>query len=333
MNSERLQISILGAGSWGTTVGVYLAQKGHSIKLWDAFGVSEKWQKLFLPGMTSVNSLSECISNSELIVVAVPSHAVRETAQKIAKENGPFTILSITKGIENKSLLRMSEVIEEELPDNHVCVLSGPSHAEEVRRNMPTLVVASSKEPALARNIQNIFTGESFRVYTNSDIIGVELGGALKNIIAIAAGISDGLGFGSNAKAALINRGIVEITRIGVSLGARAETFSGLSGAGDLVTTCISKYSRNRKFGELLAKGKTTKEAQDEIKEVVEGVRTTESAYELAKRKGVDAPITRQIYGVIFKGESALTVSQNLMQRKVKKEEEFFSKGGSYDKG
>ncbi len=323
-----MKISILGAGSWGTTIGIYLAQKGHKVRLWDAFGVSKKWQGLFLPGMSIAGSLPEGVSGSELIVLAVPSHAARETVQKMAKTGGQFTILSLTKGIENKTLMRMSEIIEEELPGSSVVVLSGPSHAEEVRLNLPTAVVASSKKPELARNIQKIFMGENFRIYTNSDIIGVELGGALKNIIAIAAGISDGLGFGNNAKAALINRGIVEITRIGVSLGARAGTFSGLSGIGDMITTCISGYSRNRKFGELLARGKTTKEAQDEIEEIVEGVRTTESAYELADRVGVDAPITGQIYGVIFKGESARTASRNLMQRKAREEEEFFGKGG-----
>ena len=328
-----MKISILGAGSWGTTIGIYLAQKGHKIRLWDAFGVSKKWQDLFLPGMSIAGSLPEGISGSELIVLAVPSHAVRETVQKMAKTGGQFTILSLAKGIENKTLMRVSEIIEEELPGSSVVVLSGPSHAEEVRLNLPTAVVASSKEQKLARNIQKIFMGENFRIYTNSDIIGVELGGALKNIIAIAAGISDGLGFGSNAKAALMNRGIVEITRIGVSLGAKAGTFSGLSGIGDVITTCISGYSRNRKFGELIAKGKTTKEAQHEIEEIVEGVRTTESAYELAGRVGVDAPITEQIYGVIFKGENARAASQNLMRRRAREEEEFFGKGGSYDKG
>ncbi len=322
-----MDVAVLGAGSWGTTLAIHLADKGESVKLWEVFeevaqGLSKKRENTkFLPSIQIPenilisSSLQEVLNDAQIIVAAVPSHCMREVARKVGKVKQKGVVLSASKGIEEGSLKRMSEVIREELPESRICVLSGPSHAEEVSRKIPTTVVVSSADSDLAKDMQRLFMTNSLRVYTNSDVIGVELGGALKNIIAISGGISDGLGFGDNTKAAILTRGLAEITRLGVAMGANPATFAGLSGMGDLVATCISQYSRNRKLGELIAKGKSLDEALSIIGQVAEGVRTTKCAYKLAGIHKVDVPITGQIHAVLFEGKDARAAAADLMVR------------------
>lgn len=328
-----MKIGILGAGSWGTAIAILLAKKGCEIKIWDRnletleeIRINKENIK-YLPGivipygMTSVNDIGECVKEAEVIVMAVPSHALREVCYKIQPYiNKNQILVSLAKGIENKTLKRMSEVIEEVLPNNGVCVLSGPSHAEEVSRDIPTTVVASSKNKETAQFIQDIFITPKFRVYINPDIIGVELGGAVKNIIALGAGISDGLGYGDNTKAALMTRGIAEIARLGETMGANPLTFAGLSGIGDLIVTCTSMHSRNRRAGILIGKGKSVEEAALEVKMVVEGINTTKSTYDLSKKVGVEMPITNELYKVLFENKSPKYAVTDLMMRDKKHE-------------
>lgn len=326
-----MDVAVLGAGSWGTTLAVHLAPKV-SVRLWE---FSQELAKVlrdrrenvkFLPSIhipESIlisSSLEEIISDAGVVVVAVPSHVMREVVKKVASIRKKVVVVSVVKGIEEESLKRMSEIIREELPESRISVLSGPSHAEEVSRNIPTTVVISSEDEREACEMQELFMTQSFRVYTNSDMIGVELGGALKNIIAIASGISDGLGFGDNTKAAILTRGLAEITRLGVAMGANPGTFAGLSGMGDLITTCISKYSRNRKLGELAAQGKKLDDALSTIGQVAEGVRTTRCACKLAGIYKVDVPIAEQVYAVLFDGKDARSVTAELMLRAPKTE-------------
>jgi len=322
-----MKIAVLGAGSWGTTLAVHLAEKGNDITLWEFFedraaDIKRKREnRRFLPGIKIprqikiTSSMEEALDKSEVVVVVVPSHCVRSVARKVAPIRSRNKILSGAKGIEEGSLRRMSEVISEELPESRVCVLSGPSHAEEVSRKIPTTVTVSSPDSALAEDMQELFISSSFRVYTNDDMAGVELGGALKNIIAIASGISDGLGFGDNTKAAILTRGLAEITRLGVAMGARPETFSALSGMGDLIATCISRHSRNRKLGELMAKGKALEESLKIIDQAVEGVRTTACAYELSRTYRVEVPMTEQVRAVLFQGKDPREAASELMER------------------
>jgi len=328
--------AILGAGSWGITLAILLFEKGFSIKVWEferkQAEILRKKRKLrFLPWVDIpqeieiTSSISNALEGARLVIVALPSHVVRRVAKKIAKIPLPedTIIVNASKGLEDKTLLRMSQVLSEELPRKlrkRIVVLSGPSHAEEVSRKIPTTVVVASTNESLNRDIQKIFFTPYFRVYTNSDIIGVEMGGALKNIIAVAAGIADGLGLGDNSKAALITRGLVEITRLGRALGARPATFSGLSGIGDLIVTCTSGYSRNRNFGEKIGQGKSLKEALSEIEMVVEGIRTTRAAYQLAKKYKVSMPITEQAYKVLFNNKKPSEAVRDLMLRDAKPE-------------
>jgi len=326
-------ISIIGDGGWGTTLAILLSGKGHSVTLWGAFPEYVETVKAkrvnvkFLPGVkiphevNITSSLNEAIDDKEIIVLAVPSQYMRSVLTRLTpyKLSGKVFV-SVTKGIENKTLKRMSEITHELLGGVEICVLSGPTIAHEVVQGSPTTVVASSGDLALAKEVQEIFITDRFRVYTNSDIIGVELGGSLKNIIAIAAGISDSLGFGTNAKAALLTRGLAEMVRLGVAMGAKRETFYGLSGLGDLATTCISQHSRNRHFGEVIAKGKTLKSALKETEMVVEGVATTESAYELSRKYKVDMPITAEIYKVLYESKDSKNAVHDLMTRSPKRE-------------
>jgi glycerol-3-phosphate dehydrogenase (NAD(P)+) len=326
-------ISIIGAGSWGTALAVLLAKAGFSVSMWSAFEdeirmINEEKEHLHkLPGIlipegvVCTSDMEECLSDAQVLVMVVPSQITRKVAGDISeyiKDNS--IIVSCSKGLEEGTGLRMSEVIKQEIPKAQVVVLSGPSHAEEVAKDIPTTVVAASDDIKAAEIIQDVFMTPKFRVYTNSDVIGVELGGALKNVIALCGGISDGLGFGDNTKAALMTRGIAEMSRLGVSMGANPQTFAGLTGVGDLIVTCTSMHSRNRRAGILIGQGKSLKEAVDEVKMVVEGVTTTKAAYELANQEGVTMPITFEAYNVLFNGKDPKLAVSDLMMRNKKNE-------------
>ena len=270
------------------------------------------------------NNLKGSIDRAEVVVVAVPSHAVRSVMESFDLENRQDLIwVNVAKGIENNSLLRVSEVISEVggIPEDKLAVLFGPTHAEEVSRKIPTAIVAASADRGTATLVQDLFMTGYFRVYANLDIIGVELGGALKNIIAVAAGICDGAGFGDNTKAALITRGLVEINKMGVKLGANPDTFAGLSGMGDLIVTCTSKHSRNRYVGEQIGKGRKLQAVLDEMVMVAEGVKTTASAYELSKRENIEMPITKQVYLSLFEDKPPVEAMKDLMTRDAKIED------------
>lgn len=329
-----MKISVLGSGSWGTALAFVLADNKHNVVLWSnrrqkaEMLIKERENKQQLPGVILADNIEitwdeEKIRGSDAVVFAVPSKAVRQTCVKF---KGIFDdnqlIVNVSKGIEEGSLLRLSQVIEEIFPHCRVAVLSGPSHAEEVGKRMATVCVASSKDIKTAETVQDAFMNPFFRVYTNDDIVGVEIGGAFKNLIALAAGISDGVGFGDNTKAALMTRGILEISRLGAAMGARAETFGGLTGIGDLIVTCTSMHSRNRRAGILLGHGKSLKEALSEVNMVVEGINTAKAAYELSIKYDVKMPITQEIYNVVFKGKDTKEAVLSLMTRDKKTEHE-----------
>ena len=326
-----MKIAVIGSGSWGSAISVLLAEKGNDVYLWS--WIQEETDRLnrdrenkeFLPGIpfpdniTCTHDMKECIENAEVIVTAAPSPATRTTAKQMA----PFVkkgqiIVNISKGLEGE--LRLSEVYKSEIPQADVAVLSGPSHAEEVSRRIPTTVVIASKSKESAEFLQDVFMTEHFRVYTSSDVIGVELGGALKNVIALCAGISDGLGYGDNTKAALITRGMAEMSRLGVAMGADAATFAGLSGIGDLIVTGTSTLSRNHTAGTLLGQGLSLEETLKKVHMVVEGVNTATAAYELAKKYGVTTPIIDQAYAVLYQGVNPRDAVNNLMTRRKKSE-------------
>jgi len=331
---HKIGISILGDGGWGTTLAILLHQKGFKVSLWGVFPgyVSylnrKRVNTKFLPqikiphDIEITSKLNYAINGKELIILATPSQYLRAVLKKIKRSDYPkgAIYLSVIKGIETGSLKRMSEVIHEEIGNVSLAVLSGPTIAHEVAKGVPTTAVIAANDKKLRTYLQGIFMTERFRVYTNEDVIGVELGGSLKNIIAIACGISDGLGFGTNTKAALLSRGLVEISRLGSVMGARVKTFSGISGLGDLVTTCISLYSRNRFVGEQVGKGKTWKQIRAHMQMVAEGVPTTQSAYALSLRYKVDMPITKEIYNVLYKNKSPERAVYDLMTREKKEE-------------
>ncbi|MDD4909049.1 MAG: NAD(P)-dependent glycerol-3-phosphate dehydrogenase [Candidatus Omnitrophica bacterium] len=328
------RISVLGDGGWGTTLAIHLHNKGYDVTLWGVFDdyvASLKKKRVntrFLPGITIprglniTSDLREAGEGKDLIVLAIPSQYMRGVLQKakphIDRRNS--VLVSVTKGIENKTLMRMSQVISDELGTVKLGVLSGPTIAHELAKGMPTTAVVACGNPGICRYLQRIFISDRFRIYANDDVVGVELGGSLKNVIAIGCGISDGLGFGSNAKAALLSRGLVEISRLGVALGAKTRTFSGISGLGDLVTTCISAYSRNRYIGEQIGRGKKLKQVVKHMQMIAEGVPTARSAYELGKRHKVEMPIVREVYSVLYKNKNALKAVKDLMTRKMKVE-------------
>ncbi len=327
-------ISILGDGGWGTTLAILLHRKGFKVCLWGAFPdyvsyldrkrVNYKFlSEIKIPRDIEITSdLKEAIYDKELIIFAIPSQYLRQTLIRIKQLDYPRSAiyLSVIKGIEIGSLKRMSEVIHEEIGHVSLAVLPGPTIAHEVAKNIPTTAVIASHDRNLRKYLQGVFMTERFRVYTNDDVIGVELGGSLKNIIAIACGISDGLGFGTNTKAALLSRGLVEISRLGSVMGAKAGTFSGLTGLGDLVTTCISSYSRNRYIGEQIGKGKTLKQIRVHMQMIAEGVPTTRSAYTLSLKYKVDMPITKEVYKVLYKNKSPGRAVRDLMTREKKEE-------------
>ncbi len=322
------KISVLGSGSWGITLACLLHTNSHKLTIWsyskeEADSVRENREhKDFLPGVyipkdiLITNDPEEAVKDAEVVVFAVPSAFCGETARRFKPFISPdAVIVNVSKGIDQDSLKRLSEIIQENLPNNKVSVLSGPSHAEEVARQLPTTCVAASECEETAKLVQDLFMNAYFRIYVNTDLVGVELGGALKNVIALAAGISDGLGFGDNTKAALMSRGMVEIARLGTAMGASSGTFSGLSGIGDLIVTCTSMHSRNRRMGMLLGQGIGMEQAMKEVKMVVEGVHTAKSAYNLALKYNVDMPITTEIYNILFNGMDPRNSVENMMSR------------------
>ena len=331
---EGRHITVLGDGGWGTTLALLLCSKGHRVSLWGAFPeyIDElertRENKKFLPGiplppeLRLCRSIDDALPDVDLAVIAVPVVYLRATLEKIKPHYLPtLPAVSVAKGIENDTLLRASEIIAEVLGAIPVAMLLGPSHAEEVARRLPTSVVASAVDMAFAEEVQSIFMTDRFRVYTNPDTVGVELSSAVKNVIAIASGICDGLGFGDNAKAALITRGLAEISRLGIALGAEPRTFAGLTGLGDLITTCISPYGRNRAVGEAIGKGKTCKEVVDGMDQVAEGVWTAKSVRALAAKHGVEMPIADQVYEVLFNDKDPLSAVSDLMMREAKAED------------
>jgi glycerol-3-phosphate dehydrogenase (NAD(P)+) len=326
--------AVLGDGAWGTAIALLLAQNPqHRVCLWSARAdngriLQERRENVrLLPGVPIPNSvtltldIAEAVAGADLWVAAIPTVYLRPTLERIVAVVRPGApVLSLAKGVENTTFLRPSEILTQVLGVEQTAVLSGPSHAEEISRGMPASLVAASNDMELARWIQQRFTTDRFRVYTNLDPVGVELGGALKNIIGIAAGINDGLGFGDNAKSALMTRGLVEMTRFGMALGAEAQTFQGLAGMGDLITTCISKHGRNRHVGERLAKGEKIADILASMTMVAEGVYTTRSVHERAERMGLDMPITSEVYRVIYEGKNSQSAVNDLMLRSPKHE-------------
>ena len=330
------KVTVLGAGSWGTALAMVLANNDHDCLLWSHRDdqateiTTMHTNKKYLPStilpanLRATSDFQQAIKHANIIVIAVPTKAIREVCQNmlsILDEKKLF--VHVSKGIEPDSLKRISEMIEEELSKDvmeAIVVLSGPSHAEEVVLKHPTTITVASENMIAAEKIQDLFMNKSFRVYTNDDVIGVEIGAALKNVIALAAGIVDGLGYGDNAKAALITRGLAEISRLGISLGAKGYTFSGLTGLGDLIVTCTSVHSRNWRAGNMLGKGATLETVLAEMGMIVEGVRTTKAAYQLATKQQVDMPITKALYSVLFEQVNAKEAVDILMHRTKKHE-------------
>ncbi len=325
------EIAVIGAGSWGTALSLVLADNGYRVRLWgNRLSTIEEINQdhrnsRYLPGLDlpveimGYTCLEQAIKGVDTLLVVVPTAAMAEVCSNLAKVlTTPVTLIHASKGIEPETLQRVSQIIETTLPEHlrkAVVVLSGPSHAEEVSVRHPTTIVASSADRKAAKQIQDLFVNQYLRVYTNPDVVGVELGGALKNIIALGAGMSDGLGFGDNAKAALITRGLAEIARLGVKLGANPLTFLGLTGVGDLVVTCTSQHSRNWRAGNLLGRGHSLQEVLNRMEMVVEGIPTTRAAYRLSRREGVDMPITEVLYQVLFESKNPQDAAEELMER------------------
>ncbi|MBE7021699.1 MAG: NAD(P)H-dependent glycerol-3-phosphate dehydrogenase [Ruminococcaceae bacterium] len=328
-------IAVIGSGGWGTAIASLLAKNGHEVALWSYLPAEsealsrDKENKQFLPGVKLPESirftasLEEAAQGAEILFMVTPSKAVAATAKALSPFVAEGTVIvNASKGLEQATQRRLSEVIAEAVPQARIAVMSGPSHAEEVGRGLPTTNVIASADLQLSQELQDVLMSDSFRVYTGTDMVGVELGGALKNVIALCAGVADGLGLGDNAKAALMTRGIAEIARLGVAMGADLSTFSGLSGVGDLIVTCTSMHSRNRRAGILIGQGVSPEKAVEEVKMVVEGFYTTKAAYKLATRLGVEMPITEQAYQVLFEGKDPKTAVMSLMVRKKKHETE-----------
>ena len=329
------EIGVIGSGSWGTALALVLNKNGHHVTIWsylkeEADEIRKKRENPSkLPGVhipeeiEITTDLQGSVEGKDVVVLAVPSMATRATAKKMCPYVKEEQILvNVAKGIEEGTLKTLSEQIEEEIPQANVAVLSGPSHAEEVSRELPTTVVVGAETEETAIYLQKIFMNDVFRVYTSPDIKGIELGGSLKNVIALAAGVADGLGYGDNTKAALITRGIAEMSRLGVAMGANTETLNGLSGIGDLIVTCASRHSRNRKAGMLIGRGYTMKEAMDEVKMVVEGVYSAKAAIALARKYNIDMPIIEQVNSVLFENQPAKDAVMELMLRDKKAEHE-----------
>lgn len=326
-----MKIGILGAGSWGIALAMLLNKNKHDVKMWSI--IEEEVDMLnrhrehvkHLPGIKIdenieiTTNVEKVVESADIVLFAVPSKFVRSTAE-VVKEfcNKEQILLNVGKGLESGTLLTLEQVLVDVFPENPVAVLSGPSHAEEVAKNMPTSVVVASKDEVVIKKVQEVFMNPTFRVYGSSDIIGVEIGGALKNVIALAAGISDGLGFGDNSKAALMTRGMAEISRLGIAMGATVASFNGLSGIGDLIVTCTSRHSRNRRAGILIGQGMSLEEAQKEVEMVVEGVYAAKSALALAKKYKVEMPIVEQVNKVLFNNKDLRETVDELMARTKK---------------
>jgi glycerol-3-phosphate dehydrogenase (NAD(P)+) len=330
-----MDVSILTAGNWGTVLALILEKEGHQIKLWEPIpSRANRMNKTrentdFLPGheiprrITISSDIRKCLLNPEVVILAHPSHLAGQFAVAARDRlKSAKAVVSMMKGLDKTSLRRMSEVLRDELPEDvgeKVVVVSGPTIANEVAKGLPTSAVVAGPEP-LAELVQKTLATDRFRVYTSQDVVGVELGGALKNVVAIAAGICDGLSLGANAKGALLTRGLAEIARLGIAMGAEPMTFAGLSGMGDLITTCTSEHSRNRFVGEQIGKGRNLQQVLDKMLMVAEGVNTTQCARELAKKHSVEMPITEQIYQVLFESKSPLEATKDLMTREPKPE-------------
>lgn len=336
MSKSIKNISVIGDGGWGTTLAVHLAKKNYSLRLWGPFPAyvrrvgKSRYNTKFLPGIhlpqniTLTENLEEAIREADLIVFAIPSKYANAILKKIKKTKVDLSckiLLSVTKGIDTEKLLRMSETLKNELGNNvNIAVLSGPTIAMEVAKGIPSTAVVAANNLKIAKHIQAIFNSESFRVYTNTDVTGVELGGSIKNIIAIACGVCDGLKFGSNTKAAILTRGLAEMARLGAALGAKQKTFSGLTGLGDLVTTCVSPRSRNRSVGEQLGRGKSIATITSRMEMVAEGVETVKAVYRLSQKHNVSMPITKEVYNIIYRKKKPSQAVSDLMKRRMKSE-------------
>ncbi len=328
-----MKVTVIGAGSWGIALSKLLSDNGCEVTVWSALADEiemlnrehehvDKLKGVKLPeSMIFTTDLEAAMDRAEIVVMAVPSVFVRKTAAQLKDYYKPEQIVvNVSKGIEESTLHTMSEIISEEIPGCTVAVLSGPSHAEEVGRGIPTTIVVGAKKREVAEKIQNTFMSPVFRVYTSPDVLGIEIGAALKNVIALAAGIADGLGYGDNTKAALITRGMAEISRLGVAMGGKPETFYGLSGIGDLIVTCASMHSRNRRAGILIGKGYTAKEAMDEVKMVVEGVYSAKAAKKLSEKYEIEMPIVDKVNEILFDNQPAADSLNDLMLRDKKTE-------------
>lgn len=333
------KIGMIGGGSWGTALAILLSKSGHSVDIWlrDKGQIEDicytRENVKYLPGVviptniSITNDLESVIFDKDILVLSVPSHSIREnlmTGKKYIKPNQ--IIVNVAKGIENDSLMTVSQIVNDIIPENNYAILSGPSHAEEVARDMPTTVVTASDDRKIAEYVQDVFMAPKFRVYTNPDVIGVELGGSIKNVIALGAGISDGLGYGDNTKAAIMTRGSIEMARLGEKMGGNYETLAGLAGIGDLIVTCTSMHSRNRRAGILIGQGESLENAISKVGMVVEGIKTTKSAYELSKKYDVIMPITEEIFQVLYEGKDVKNSVNNLMLRDRKHEMEDIAK-------
>jgi len=335
--TAALTIAVIGGGSWGTALAKVAAEKGHAVRLWIhehplVAEVREKRENsIYLPGVrlpetiSPTNVFEEAVSGADMVLWVVPSHVTRRVLEKVSPLlSERHIVVCATKGVENETLLPMSDVLKTVLPGalhQRLAFLSGPTFAKEVAANLPTAATAAAFDESVGRAVQDALSGPSFRLYTNSDVMGVELAGAIKNVIAIAAGISDGLGFGNNARAALITRGLAEITRLGVSMGAQPATFAGLAGMGDLVLTCTGDLSRNRTLGMRLGKGEKLKDILAGMTMVAEGVQTARAVHHLAMKQGIEMPITEQVYRILYEEKDTATALRDLMGRSLKSEE------------
>jgi len=325
-----LKVSVLGSGGWGIALAIAAFNNGHKVVLWTPFEEEAELLNtkrtndrllngIIIPEEIQITTDISAINDSKITIIATPSTAVRSVAQRLKECHNTGIIVNVAKGFEKESLKLLSDIIEEELPDSYVAVLSGPSHAEEVARNIPTSVVAAAKSLPVAEIVQNVMSNEFLRIYTSTDLSGVEIGGGLKNVIAVCAGICDGLGLGDNTKAALITRGLAEMTRLGVAMGAREYTFAGLTGLGDLVVTCTSRHSRNNRFGNKVGSGTPVQQALSEVG-TVEGYYAAEMAYKLAQKYSVEVPIIEECYNILYMNKNVKDAVSNLMLRPNRRE-------------